>query len=40
MNRKLRFALLALPLLSVLLGGCTVVLDDDHYHRPHYWYYR
>lgn len=37
MNRKLRFAL---PLLSVLLGGCTVVLDDDHYHRPHYWYYR
>jgi hypothetical protein len=39
MTRRLRLALLVLPLLAGWLGACTVVLDD-HYHHPHYGYYR
>lgn len=39
MTRRLKLALLVLPLLTGWLGGCTVVFDD-HYHRPHYGFYR
>jgi hypothetical protein len=37
MTRRLKLALLVLPLLAGWLGGCAVVFDD-HYHHPHYGY--
>lgn len=39
MTRRLKLALIALPLLTGWLGGCTVILDD-HDHHPHYGYWR
>jgi hypothetical protein len=40
MNRILRLAVLAVPLMAGLLGGCTVVYEDGHRPPPHYWYWR
>lgn len=39
MIRHLKLALIALPLIAGLLGGCTVIVDD-HYRHPHYGYWR
>jgi hypothetical protein len=39
MIRRLKLAVLVLPLLAGCLGGCTVVFDD-HYHHPRYGFYR
>ncbi len=39
MSTKLRLALLVLPLLCGLLGGCVVYEDGGYYHH-HYWHDR
>ncbi len=38
MTRRMKLALVALPLLVGLLGGCTVIYDG-HYRHPYYGYY-
>lgn len=44
MRRKLVHALLALPVLAALLGGCVVYPAGGGYERgyehPHYWHDR
>jgi hypothetical protein len=38
MKRMMKLAVLMLPLLGGMLGGC-VIYDDGYYHHRHYWRY-
>ena len=40
MLRHLKLALLALPILSGLLGGCIVYDHTGYYPQRHYWHGR
>ena len=40
MWRNLKLALLALPILTGLLGGCVVYEPGGYYPHRHYWHDR